>query len=429
MRSGFEAVYLSGAAIAYTRLGAPDIGLVSMAEVAETLSLVRERVEAPIIVDGDTGYGNALNVARTVRAFEQAGASAIQLEDQSFPKRCGHLSDKTLIPATEMAGKLRAAVDARRSDKTLIIARTDAVASEGFDAAVERARLYADSGADVLFVEAPRTREQLAAVKSALGNRLPLMANMVEGGQTPVLSAQELEGLGFRLVIFPGGIVRAIARTAQAFYEVLARDGVTDAFRDRMFDFEALNDLLGTKAMLERGRSYEGAPASTACSPGEGEGMTVIDPVTLAVLKGRLEQIADEMDATLYRSAFNPIIAEARDACHGLYHAETGATLVQGAKGLADLRRRHGLRGEGRHRQGRSGTAAWRRATPFSSTILMKEAPISTISASCGRSGDRERSSPGSLPSAIGSTSAAMCRAASTLPRPRASRRAFAFRP
>ncbi|MGC1575339.1 MAG: isocitrate lyase/phosphoenolpyruvate mutase family protein, partial [Beijerinckiaceae bacterium] len=150
-----------------------------------------------------------------------------------------------------------------RSDKTLIIARTDAVASEGFEAAVERARLYAGSGADMLFVEAPRTREQLAAVKTALGNRLPLMANMVEGGQTPVLSAQELEGLGYRLVIFPGGIVRAIARTAQAFYEVLARDGVTDAFRDRMFDFEALNDLLGTNAMLERGRSYEGAPIST----------------------------------------------------------------------------------------------------------------------------------------------------------------------
>jgi len=257
--SGFEAVYLSGAALAYTRLGAPDIGLVSMAEVAETLSLVRERIEAPIVVDGDTGYGNALNVARAVRAFEQAGASAIQLEDQTFPKRCGHLSDKTLISATEMAGKLRAAVDARRSEKTLIIARTDAVAGEGFEMAIERARLYADAGADVLFVEAPRTREQLGALKSALGDRLPLMANMVEGGHTPILSAQELERLGFRLVIFPGGIVRAIARTAQAFYEVLARDGVTDAFRDRMFDFEALNDLLGTKAILERGRSYDGS--------------------------------------------------------------------------------------------------------------------------------------------------------------------------
>ncbi|MBV9113582.1 MAG: isocitrate lyase/PEP mutase family protein [Hyphomicrobiales bacterium] len=257
VRSGFEAVYLSGAAIAYTRLGAPDIGLVSMAEVAATLSLVRERVETPIIVDADTGYGNALNVARTVRAFEQAGASAIQLEDQTFPKRCGHLSDKTLIPAKEMAGKLRAAVDARRSMETLIIARTDAVASEGFEAAIERSQLYAESGADLLFIEAPKTREQLAAIKTALGERLPLMANMVEGGRTPILSAQELEELGFRLVIFPGGIVRAVARTAQAFYDVLARDGTTDGFRQQMFDFDALNDVIGTDATLERGRSYE----------------------------------------------------------------------------------------------------------------------------------------------------------------------------
>ncbi|SED68237.1 2-Methylisocitrate lyase, PEP mutase family [Rhizobiales bacterium GAS188] len=255
--AGFEAVYLSGAAIAYTRLGGPDIGLVSMAEVAETLSLVRERIEAPIIVDADTGYGNALNVARTVRAFEQAGANAIQLEDQTFPKRCGHLADKSIIPAAEMAGKLRAAVDARRSEATLIIARTDAVAVEDFEAAIERAVLYAESGADLLFVEAPKTHAQLGAIVGALGNRLPLMANMVEGGQTPVLSARELEGIGFRLVIFPGGIVRAVARTAQSFYQVLARDGTTDGFRDWMFDFDALNDLLGTRAILERGQAYE----------------------------------------------------------------------------------------------------------------------------------------------------------------------------
>ena len=256
--AGFEAVYLSGAAIAYTRLGAPDIGLVSMSEVAQALSLVRERIEAPIIVDADTGYGNALNVARTVRTFEQAGANVIQLEDQTFPKRCGHLSDKSIIPAAEMAGKLRAAVDARRSEATLIIARTDAVAVEDFDAAIERAVLYAESGADLLFVEAPKTRDQLGAIVGALGNRLPLMANMVEGGQTPILSARELEEIGFRLVIFPGGIVRAVARTAQSFYQMLARDGTTDGFRDWMFDFDALNDLLGTEAFLERGRAYGG---------------------------------------------------------------------------------------------------------------------------------------------------------------------------
>jgi 2-methylisocitrate lyase-like PEP mutase family enzyme len=257
--AGFEALYLSGAGIAYTRLGRPDIGLVSMSEVAEALTLIRERVALPIVVDADTGYGNALNVQRTVRVFERAGASALQLEDQTFPKRCGHLSEKRLVPVGERAGKIRAAVDARASRETLVIARTDAVAVEGFDAALERAQRYAEAGADVLFVEAPKTRAELGRIAAALGDRLPLMANMVEGGMTPVLPAAELEALGFGLVIFPGGIVRAIARAAQDFYAVLRRDGTTDAMRDRMFDFQGINALLGTEAMLERGKGYEDA--------------------------------------------------------------------------------------------------------------------------------------------------------------------------
>jgi 2-methylisocitrate lyase-like PEP mutase family enzyme len=257
--AGFEALYLSGAGIAYTRLGRPDIGLVSMSEVAEALTLIRERVALPIVVDADTGYGNALNVQRTVRVFERAGASALQLEDQTFPKRCGHLSEKRLVPVGEMAGKIRAAVDARASRETLVIARTDAVAVEGFDAALERAQRYAEAGADVLFVEAPKTRAELGRIAAALGDRLPLMANMVEGGMTPVLPAAELEALGFGLVIFPGGIVRAIARAAQDFYAVLRRDGTTDAMRDQMFDFQGINALLGTEAMLERGKGYEDA--------------------------------------------------------------------------------------------------------------------------------------------------------------------------
>ncbi|HEX8662439.1 MAG TPA: isocitrate lyase/PEP mutase family protein, partial [Beijerinckiaceae bacterium] len=162
--AGFEALYVSGAAIAYTRLGRPDIGLVSMSEVAEVVELIRDRTGAPLVVDADTGYGNALNVQRTVRLLERAGAAAIQLEDQTFPKRCGHLRDKSLVPPAEMAGKVKAAVDARASDETLIVARTDAVAVEGFEAALARARLYAEAGADVLFVEAPRSKDQLAAV-------------------------------------------------------------------------------------------------------------------------------------------------------------------------------------------------------------------------------------------------------------------------
>lgn len=255
--AGFRALYLSGASIAYTRLGRPDIGLVTLTEVAETLTLIRDRVEIPVIVDADTGYGNALNVQRTMRLLERAGATAIQLEDQTFPKRCGHLQDKSLIAAAEMVGKIKAAVDARASAETLVIARTDAVAVEGFDQAIERAGQYADAGADILFVEAPRNEAQLSAISQKLGSRSPLMANMVEGGHTPILGKNRLQELGYSLVIFPGGIVRAVARTAKAFYEMLARDGTTDAFRDNMFDFDTLNAIIGTPQMLELGRSYE----------------------------------------------------------------------------------------------------------------------------------------------------------------------------
>src|SRR5512136_2473724 len=186
-QAGFEALYVSGAAIAYTRLGRPDIGLVSMSEVVETVALIRDRVCAHLVVDADTGYGNALNVERTVRLLERAGANAIQIEDQDFPKRCGHLDDKALIPAPEMVGKIKAAKDTRQSPDTLIIARTDAVAVEGFDRAIERALLYRDAGADLLFIEAPKAREELEKITNRAGGTVPLMANMVEGGKTPML--------------------------------------------------------------------------------------------------------------------------------------------------------------------------------------------------------------------------------------------------
>ena len=256
-QAGFSTLYVSGAAIAYTRLGRPDIGLVSMSEVADTLALIRDRVDARLIVDADTGYGNALNVARTVRSLERMGAHAIQIEDQDFPKRCGHLDGKALIPAQEMCGKIRAAVDARHSPETLIIARTDAVAVEGVEPAIERAELYRAAGADVLFVEAPRTRDDLARIASTLGAEVPLLANMVEGGKTPPLSAAELEAIGFSLVIFPGGIVRALARTAAEYYASLAKQGTTEPFRSRMLDLEQLNTLIGTPEMVALGKRYE----------------------------------------------------------------------------------------------------------------------------------------------------------------------------
>jgi 2-methylisocitrate lyase-like PEP mutase family enzyme len=259
-QAGFRSLYISGAAIAYTRLGRPDIGLVSMTEVVDTVALIRDRVDANLIVDADTGYGNALNVERAVRLLEKFGAGAIQIEDQDFPKRCGHLDDKTLIPAAEMAGKIKAAVDARQSAETLIIARTDAVAVEGFDRAVERVLLYREAGADVLFVEAPKAQEELGKIVKTIGRATPLMANMVEGGKTPMLSAAKLEELGFALVIFPGGIVRTLAKTAADYYASLAAHGSTQPFRDRMYDFAALNDVIGTPELIALGKRYEAMP-------------------------------------------------------------------------------------------------------------------------------------------------------------------------
>jgi 2-methylisocitrate lyase-like PEP mutase family enzyme len=255
--AGFEALYLSGAAIAYSRLGRPDVGLVSMSEVAETVALVRDRVACPLIVDADTGFGNVLNVQRTVRTFERAGATVIQLEDQTFPKRCGHLENKTVIPAAEMVGKIKAAVDARASSHTLIIGRTDAGAIDGIEPAIERAHLYAEAGADILFVEAPRSRAELAMVAKALSGVAPLMANIVEGGRTPALGADDLAALGYALVIFPGGIVRALTLAARDYYGSLRSHGTTAPFRDRMLDFVALNGVLGTPQLLAAAQRYE----------------------------------------------------------------------------------------------------------------------------------------------------------------------------
>lgn len=268
-QAGFEALYLSGASIAYTRFGRSDIGLVSMSEVADTLGAICERVETPIIVDADTGFGNALNVQRTVKLFERNGAAGIQLEDQSTPKRCGHLDGKTLVSTGEMVGKIKAALDARASEDTLIVARTDAIAVEGITAAMERADRYIEAGCDVLFVEAPQSVDEMRNIISRFGNRVPLMANMVEGGKTPLLSSAELAQIGYRLAIFPGGLTRALAHCMQAYFASLQQHGTTAPFRDRMLDFSALNALIGTPELLEEGRKYDPSRHETkdgACS-------------------------------------------------------------------------------------------------------------------------------------------------------------------
>jgi len=258
-QAGFEALYLSGAGIAYTRLGRPDIGLVTASEVENTLANIRERVALPIIVDADTGYGNALNVARTVRMLERAGGEnlAIQLEDQVTPKRCGHLDGKSVVSAGEMAGKIRAALDARRNAETLIVARSDAVAVEGLDAALDRAERYLEAGADVLFIEALRSAEEMKTALTRFAGRAPLLANMVEGGKTPLLSAAELEALGYAIVIFPGGLARALGYAAREYFATLKRDGTTAVLRERMLDLAGINAIVGTPEMLALGKRYD----------------------------------------------------------------------------------------------------------------------------------------------------------------------------
>ena len=256
-QSGAQAVYLSGASIAYTRFGRSDVGLVSVSEVHDTLAAVTDRIKIPIIVDADTGFGNALNVQRTVRNFERAGAAAIQIEDQSFPKRCGHLDGKILIKTDEMVGKVKAAVDARKTSDTLIIARTDARAVEGLQEAIDRAHIYEEAGADILFIEAPRSVDELKVIRKSFHLNTPLLANMVEGGKTPVKTADDLKSLGFNIVIFPGGAVRAATFQLQEYYAGLLENGSNAEFSKRMHDFDSLNAVIGTPELLSIGKKYE----------------------------------------------------------------------------------------------------------------------------------------------------------------------------
>jgi 2-methylisocitrate lyase-like PEP mutase family enzyme len=258
--AGAKACYLSGAAVSYTQYALPDLGFADLSRIVDVAGRIVDRVRIPIIVDADTGFGNALNVARTVRALESAGAAAIQIEDQAMPKRCGHLAGKSLVAAGEMVGKIEAALDARRSAKTLLIARTDAIAVEGFEAALERAARYAEAGADVLFIEALRSEAEMRAAAQRFKGGPPLMANMVEGGRTPLRTLDQLAGLGFSLVIMPGALARAFAFMAREFLKGVVRDGGSAAFAGRMLSFEEINRLVGLDELLRDGARFD--PAS-----------------------------------------------------------------------------------------------------------------------------------------------------------------------
>jgi 2-methylisocitrate lyase-like PEP mutase family enzyme len=244
--AGFDVIYLSGYAVAAWRYGVPDIGLIALEEIAGALEAVTSAVQAQVICDADTGYGDVAGVARTVRRLEARGASAIQLEDQAWPKRCGHLDGKVVIPAEEHARKIAAAVAARESSDTVIIARTDALAPEGLTAALERCRRYADAGADMLFVDAPPDLASIEKIAQTLGD-YPLLANMSESGVSPQLSAAQWHEFGYTLVIFPTSALRVAARTLAQFYDHLRRTGDSRAWLERMASLEELNGLVGLR--------------------------------------------------------------------------------------------------------------------------------------------------------------------------------------
>ena len=257
--AGFDAVYLSGAGVANALLGQPDLGLVTMSEMVMVAERICEVVDVPVIADGDTGYGGVHNVARTVAAYERAGVAAIQIEDQQFPKRCGHFEGKEVVSADEMVERVVAARRARSGDDGIvIIARTDAAAVEGIDSAIARARTYGEAGADVLFVEAPSSWDELAMVAGELGD-WPLVANMVEFGKTPLLSAEELGDLGFSLILFPGSVTRTVTLAARETLDELRSTGTTMGRLDAMATFDEVNRVVGLTEADEFERSITDA--------------------------------------------------------------------------------------------------------------------------------------------------------------------------
>lgn len=254
--AGFEAVYVSGAGVTNTFLGAPDVGLLGLSEIAAHVAAMREAVDVPLIVDADTGFGNALNVQRTIRELERAGANAVQIEDQATPKRCGHFAGKSVIEAGEMVGKVRAAVDARTDDDLLVIARTDARAELGMAEACDRAHRYVDAGADVVFVEAPRDRDELALIPRKVPG--PHVVNMVEGGLTPILPLAELGELGFAIVLYANTAMRAAIAGMKKAAADLRRQGDSLALSVDIASWDERQGLVRKDEYDERAERYGG---------------------------------------------------------------------------------------------------------------------------------------------------------------------------
>ena len=253
-KAGFAAAAVGGYSTTATLLGKPDMSWLTQTEMADQVARVADAVSIPILADGDTGHGGFLNVQRTVKLMERAGAGAIFIEDQLFPKRCGHMEGKQVIPAEEMVGKIKAALDARIDPDFMITARTDALATHGLDEALRRAALYREAGADMIFVEAPTTVEQMRRITREID--APTMANNVDGGKTPLLSAGELEEIGYATVAFAVSCTYAVTHALQRMLKILKETGTTEGFHDQMLDFETFNELMGLSELRKKEAGY-----------------------------------------------------------------------------------------------------------------------------------------------------------------------------
>ena len=254
--AGFEALVMGGYSIAATRLGQPDVGYLGMMEMAQAVKAITDAVDLPLFADGDTGYGNALSVRRTVREYEQAGAAAIIFEDQVWPKRCGHMQGKAVIPVEEHVQKIKAAVDARSDDDVMIVARTDARAVLGLEAAIERGHSYLAAGADALFIEAPQNESEMALI----GREFPqaiLIANMIEGGKTPILTPEKLQQMGYKIVFWPCTLLYTVLYNVSQVLKTLRETGSTELYSRQMADFMAFNEFIGLNKYSEMEKQYQ----------------------------------------------------------------------------------------------------------------------------------------------------------------------------
>ena len=248
-KAGFDAVYFTGYGQAASHLGGPDVGLMTMTEMVMRARNFAAAVDVPVIADGDTGFGNVINVIRTVREYEAAGVAAIQLEDQVAPKKCGHMTGRQVVALEEMAGKIKAAVSARQDPDFVIIARTDARTNLGIQEALRRGKAFAEAGADVLFIESPESLEEMKLITSSF--HVPVLANMVEGGRTPLMTAKELQELGYGLVIFPTSSTYITAQAVTRVMQELKNSGTTKALLSEMIPFQQFNELVGLPAVRE----------------------------------------------------------------------------------------------------------------------------------------------------------------------------------